>query len=625
MHKNVNSEYCITLSHSESINYLQLVCYDQKILYICFCIPNFFVMGSIMDLPEEMIAIIFGYKNISMEDINNFRCTCTQFEKAVKYDKYQEKKFSQRWPSAKKLFDKMSKENEKIEDETKGENNEQKDKIYSNFMETGIKCAKQLRSYLSQIIDKHYDNAFNNKIDNFVNFNQVFQLDERLNEIICKPENFINNYFFMDELKSLIAYSPRRTDWDLTERYCYMKMFHYLRQYSSKKKWEKFKAQSQREQLLERAATIVAQWFQSQKDVYYSCVNASLDNIVQEVLKCLKEKYPDHSIFSSPAENLSYWKNNNIDDNHWNEAEGTQIMDTLEEYIFGTLNFTPNESTSNNLKFFCIDNVLENKYGEEIILLITYHSVARRLGLRCDVIKLTRFRRCIFWKPNYATNNSENIRCFNISFNKFPNCLVKQQCPEELVIPAKEILQEMLDILITSNWYNNSLMVTPQEMNFEYIWLIGLKELCLDVNETEKSNTRLKDVKFSIGMIIKHQQTKYDQSTDSSAGVIVGWLRYTDICNIQFSIKKLTEPALPLRICSDFSNKEQTYYIILNENNEMCYVDEDDLTTTTPKWIDNSEIGRYFSKFEETHYVPNKMLAGFYPHDAAITARISDN
>ncbi|EFN60840.1 hypothetical protein EAG_12556, partial [Camponotus floridanus] len=41
----------------------------------------------------------------------------------------------------------------------------------------------------------------------------------------------------------------------------------------------------------------------------------------------------------------------------------------------------------------------------------------------------------------------------------------------------------------------------------------------------------------------------------------------------------------------------------------------DAITKTTPKWIDNNEIGRYFCKFEGTHYVPNEMLARYYPHD----------
>jgi len=35
----------------------------------------------------------------------------------------------------------------------------------------------------------------------------------------------------------------------------------------------------------------------------------------------------------------------------------------------------------------------------------------------------------------------------------------------------------------------------------------------------------------------------------------------------------------------------------------------------SPIWIDNVEIGRYFSKFEGTHYVPNKNLAEKYPTD----------
>jgi len=152
----------------------------------------------------------------------------------------------------------------------------------------------------------------------------------------------------------------RKADCDLkeeAERYCNMKLFLYLRQRSVREKWERFKEQSHREQLLERGATIVAQWFQPQKDVCYSFVRASLDNIALEVLNCLREKHPDHSIFSTSAENFAYWKNNNIDDNHWNEMEGKQIMDTLEEYIFDKLNFRPNKSKNTDLEYMCIDNV----------------------------------------------------------------------------------------------------------------------------------------------------------------------------------------------------------------------------------------------------------------------------
>ncbi|XP_025262537.1 uncharacterized protein LOC109609778 [Camponotus floridanus] len=304
-----------------------------------------------------------------------------------------------------------------------------------------------------------------------------------------------------------------------------MKLFHYLRQCSVREKWERFKKQPHSQQLLERGATIVAQWFQSQKDVFYSFVKASLDNIALEVLNYLRGKHPDHSIFSISAENFAYWKNNNIDDNHWDEMEGTQIMDALEEYIFDILNFKPNKSKNTDLEYMCIDNVLENKYGQEIVILIIYHSVARRLGLRCDITKMPYCsRRYIFWKPKYATSSLEDARSFSISFNTFPDCLVEQRCSREslLAVTANEILLDMLEILLDLEWRNNTLMVTPQEMEFGFhVW--------------------------------------------------------------------------------------------------------NAITKTTPKWIDNNEIGRYFCKFEGTHYVPNEMLARYYPHDAAITAITSDD
>jgi len=75
-------------------------------------------------------------------------------------------------------------------------------------MKTGINCARQLRNYVSRIIRNHYY-YFNASIDNFTNFKQIFYLDKHLNEIICRPDNFVNNSFFMDEIKSLLAQSPR--------------------------------------------------------------------------------------------------------------------------------------------------------------------------------------------------------------------------------------------------------------------------------------------------------------------------------------------------------------------------------------------------------------------------------
>ncbi|KMQ92357.1 f-box only protein 21-like protein [Lasius niger] len=423
----------------------------------------------------------------------------------------------------------------------------------------------------------------------------------------------------------------------------------YLMQRSLKKKWDKYKMKPDKEQLLERAATILAQWVQPEKNVSYSCVKASLNSMALEVLKCLMEKHPDHSIFSTPNETFSYWTNNNINDNHWNEAEGTQIMDTLQEYIFGKLNFRPDKSIK-YLESMCIDKVLKNKYGHDIILYVIYHSVARRLGLRCDIINqelgginLELGPLYIFWTPTYATHNIENNRCFTLrDVKKFPDCLVNKvplfKAPSRFSFHSE--ISFLRDFLITANnemWYeirgmfenmmfsrnNNIFGLTSREFR---IRSYPKFRLCFD--QGAMIIPRSKDVKFAVGLIVTHR----DQSASSCTGVIIGWHRRMDrhvdlFIEHQMVYEVMDIGLLSLNHCRNYKfGKPQTNYIILTEHNEMCYIEEDTISLTTPKWIENSEIGCYFYKFEDTHYVPNKMLARIYPQDAAITAQtISKN
>ncbi|XP_029157809.1 uncharacterized protein LOC114930225 [Nylanderia fulva] len=323
-------------------------------------------MATITSLPEELISIILSYKDITIEDIINFRCVCKQFRYAPSYPKYMEKKFSQRWPSLKEHYDIMSK-------------------------------------------------TFKDQDNNYEEFKY------------CN-RRFTIFSFYNDELKSLLTHSPR-TGCDLTERYYHEKLFNYIKNSRIKLSLGKFKTLPDRARLMEWIAFNVAQTLQIQKDVTYAYVVESLDNIAREVQNYLKQKHPDHSIFSTSAEFFSYWKNNNIDDNHWNEAEGIQIIDALDEYIFRKLKFRPCEINDTILEFMCIDNVLKSRYGQEVIILIIYHSVARRLGLRSDIVAFgerLELSYCIHWKSRYGTINPANERCFSVMFNKFPDCRVNR-------------------------------------------------------------------------------------------------------------------------------------------------------------------------------------------------------
>ncbi|XP_029679985.1 F-box only protein 21-like [Formica exsecta] len=75
--------------------------------------------------------------------------------------------------------------------------------------------------------------------------------------------------------------------------------------------------------------------------------------------------------------------------------------------------------------------------------------------------------------------------------------------------------------------------------------------------------------------------------------------------------------------CHRFStNADQPHYLLLTENNSICYVPQDQLLIRPPKKINNIEIGRYFTRFEGTYYVPNKSLREHYPNDTAAIAKI---
>lgn len=80
----------------------------------------------------------------------------------------------------------------------------------------GTNFANQLQNSVSQIILKYFE-SMNKKsryitlIDNYILFKDVFHLNQHLsnnfNEIIDKPENFIQYAFFTDEIKHLLAQS----------------------------------------------------------------------------------------------------------------------------------------------------------------------------------------------------------------------------------------------------------------------------------------------------------------------------------------------------------------------------------------------------------------------------------
>lgn len=126
----------------------------------------------------------------------------------------------------------------------------------------------------------------------------------------------------------LIFFSEHESE--LTHIYYGKRLLPFLKHYHLKKQvWQEFINRPAEQQLLEEAATFFAQWYQFQENISYSYVQTELDNIVQQAMNDLRSTHPTHPIFSTPPEQFSLWKNNDIDENQWNESNGKQILHTL--------------------------------------------------------------------------------------------------------------------------------------------------------------------------------------------------------------------------------------------------------------------------------------------------------
>ncbi|XP_025263612.1 F-box only protein 21 [Camponotus floridanus] len=611
-------------------------------------------MATITCLSDEVISIILGNVNISIEDIINFASTCKHFRSMINDDNILwQNKLYQRWPNLKNIYDKRK---------CVGHINFKKE------VEASIIRRKELWCYVKQMSELHYykDDLSNSDMKDF---NSLFHLDKRT--------HFMNHYFITDEIMNFVESSSR--DINLTHEYYLKKLVPYLRQCHLKVIWQKFINSSDKQQLLEQAAIFVSQWYQPKKSLFYPYVTASLENIAQQVLECLKRKHPMHSIFSTPTELFSSWKYNNIDDNQWDSIEGKQIIDTLREVLFDEIGFSGTlfENPEITSKYILIDHVLERKIGNPISLAIIFEAVARRLGIRCDIISFPGHF-FLSWKSKYNTTNSEDKECFYIdvlhrgsilSRNDCPKIRGAKKCPVENFntyskISAIEVMLRMINYLQKVHHYTETrsllelqhliepdnvdtimqlghyymqyqmdlsdlmIKLTEIQINCKNIRCAEIRraemvldkfrkhtEIFVSCNKTnlvikQRKEQRTKKMMFKIGMIV----TCHNKVTSrSSSGVIIGW---DEEYNPRVEMEWMQCRPLYNRPVLGPNTLSQPFYKVLCDEDIAYYAIEDALEKKSfPAPIKHKEIGRYFCKFEKDYYVPNEMLAKHYPCD----------
>ncbi|XP_025262435.1 F-box only protein 21-like [Camponotus floridanus] len=269
----------------------------------------------------------------------------------------------------------------------------------------------------------------------------------------------------------------------------------------------------------------------------------------------------------------------------------------------------------------------------------------------------------IIWEPKYYTVGHHLVNYFYMKDKslQYPLNIARKNCyfahPLNSLYDISQIqkmigafprnfceLMNQYDIL--HNWKVNNLInfswrclrIFIEDINIEYEYRNFINLIKDTSNILRNQEIREKEIKYTIGMTVTHSPKPYLPSTEKCnphTGVIIGW-NYK--CKAAFVQKKLKSVAPHLSECCEtrhmcfckcYTCKSdnssfiyQPHYIILAENNIVCYAPQDTVSRCPPKWINNVEIGRYFSHFEGTHYVPTKNLAKNYPTDIAIMHQV---
>ncbi|XP_050459347.1 F-box only protein 21-like [Cataglyphis hispanica] len=565
-------------------------------------------MSTMISLPNEIIAKILEDDGISIKDVVNFSSTCKRFRQTVQNKRLWETKFYQRCPSARKRY--SLQERKKISYHLD----------FREEIEAGIKFVKNLQFYVI-LLSKNNSISYNDK----ENLHYLLQT-------IAK--NSIVYFFVSDELNRIIsAELPWQPGSNLTNMYYIDRIFYSLKQHRFEYKQNKFLSAPKNELLLEQRVTTAAQYFYPH--ISYSVIKMWLDEIEREALSRLKQKTSSQLTVSEPFIFCTQ---------HTCQASDkirVQIVNILEEIIISELGIKKLHKLfiTLNLEDIYIINISQR--FRNFLLTIVFYIVATRMGIHCKLIECDGYVGIEL--PDFTCENiwgihNWNSACFYINEDihspiNIVREIYKYKCilfPQNhaLAILMKHMYEEIIDY----TWKSNFLYIFLAK---EFIYSRNItQEIYSNIQNMFQTKNILKkieqkrrneNIKFAVGMIVTHS-VRLSTSTEIRAGVIVGW--YLG-CN-SLAIESLCIPHIyyNLDCCSCEKAIEYAchpHYVILNEANTLHYVPQDNISTCPPQWINNVEIGRYFIKFEGTHYAPNEILAERYPDDTAVILKIFSN
>ncbi|XP_017882457.1 F-box only protein 21-like [Ceratina calcarata] len=594
---------------------------------------------AIILLPWEIIVHILEDTQLGFTDVINFGSTCTTFNKIINSsNNLWRAKFFQKWPLLEQIY--LTEVYPILPVKTVIN--------WKDEVKIGLETRRKLLDLLFAMSSKHY-------MERELCWSVFKEYDP-----LFRPEQGaypLAYHFLVDELINFIQ-SPAIAS-NLTHRYYAFQVIRYLRQSRLKDEWSKFISMSPTQQTLERAATFVAQWSQPERHISYSTISLTLDSIAMLTKELLKEQNPTHPIFSTPKETLDSWKNNIVDDNQWSIPETRQIIDALRVVLFEKLGFCGNTEMYYSSENSFIDRVLIYRRGIPITLEIVFESVARRLGILCEPVSFPSHF-LLRWKESYGPE-SANAESFYVDVFNGGRFITKKNCPKigsvarcpiekynvyeaanavevvtkmanSLVVAARQHtyartvrLRSALELLcmvqprdtdalsqLTRLYTSQQMDITEFLKDVQKMGLVMYDFLTVENYkhtihpEFVRPNKRFPSIKYAVGLIMKHKIHGY-------LCVITGWSACCEDSSLEMEmVYEGDEDDLN-------EHEEQPFYNILVNNGSYYYATQDNLMlAANPEWIKNHAIGRFFEKYNDTHYLPNEETRRRYPEDEEV-------
>ncbi|CAH1155846.1 unnamed protein product [Phaedon cochleariae] len=591
-------------------------------------------------LPVEIIENILTNPRISIEDIVHFSSTCHYFHEIVFSSNLVWKvKLFQRWPQLKNLLEIR----------------------HINFQHE-VRYIYELRQKTRKMLEK-MPPKFYKKYE--ISDSDLYEWNGILNE---KDEAY--NYLVMDLMDIVntdvpinsIEVVPLNTPGNKTLQYYANKVLRYIRQLHLSKVWKNYISLPPERQILEIGAVFVAQWCQPNVEVTLEDITCRLDQIAWKVRHALQVSHPQHPLFQATPEELELWRIENKARNQWNVNECRQLIAVIREVLFEQMGFSGNNHAYFMPQNSFVNEVLDKRQGLPISLAIVFEAVARRLGLRCEPISFPAHFLLRFVESSDPDSDWYYIDVFNGG-----QIIRKGACPHSRFSGTRDLFPVATALQVVERMANNLEVsarqhahpngrITRLRSSLELLKLVNPKDISalvslarlymlhnMDTKPLEQfllsqefevpeqaqrvvhmlrdyeahhsradaglfdqveAAQRSPNLSYAVGMVMRHQTLDY-------RGVVYDW---DPVClaaaewQAQNHVEKLQ-----LR-------DGQPFYNVLVEDGSHRYVAQENLVPTNDREAIylNDDVGRHFSHFFETHYVPNAEKEKEYPADRQI-------